>query len=173
MNYIVTLKAGTDMDTAISEIKDMNIIKKFDFGVLVGECSAATADEISKLPFVDNVNVETTAKVQESEDIKLFSEYLQASQAGLQYLTESENAEVDSWVKIFEEEYGNDLANLDEGFFGRLVGGAAGFLVGPTIGRVIANALGIEKGVLFDMFTSRLVSAALGSAIAKSFEKKK
>lgn len=106
-------------------------------------------------------------------DIKLFSEYLQASQTGLQYLTEAENAEVDNWVRVFEEEFNNDLSMLDEGFIGRLVGGAAGFLVGPTIGRIIANALGVEKGILFDMFTSRLVSAALGSAIAKSFEKKK
>lgn len=106
-------------------------------------------------------------------DIKLFSEYLQASETGLQYLTEAENAEVDNWVRVFEEEFNNDLSMLDEGFIGRLVGGAAGFLVGPTIGRIIANALGVEKGILFDMFTSRLVSAALGSAIAKSFEKKK
>lgn len=106
-------------------------------------------------------------------DVKLFSEYLQASQTGLQYLTEAENAEVDNWVRVFEEEFNNDLTMLDEGFLGRLVGGAAGFLVGPTIGRIIANALGVEKGILFDMFTSRLVSAALGSAIAKSFEKKK
>ena len=106
-------------------------------------------------------------------DIKLFSEYLQASQTGLQYLTEAENAEVDNWVRVFEEEFNNDLSMLDEGFIGRLVGGASGFLIGPTIGKVVANALGVEKGILFDLFTSRLVGIALGSAIAKSFEKKK
>jgi hypothetical protein len=55
---------------------------------------------------------------------------------------------------------------VDEGFLSKLIGGAAGFIVGPTIGRVVARALGIEKGVLYDMLTSRLVTTALGAAIA-------
>jgi len=107
-----------------------------------------------------------------NESVKLFSEYLQQSEAGLPFLTESENAEVDTWVGIFEDEYNGDISLLDESFLTRLVGGTAGFLIGPTIGKVIAKALGVEKGILFDMFSSRLVSAALGAAIAKSFEKK-
>ena len=55
-------------------------------------------------------------------------------------------------------------SKLKEGFLGTL----AGFIVGPAVGRVIANALGVEKGILFDMLTSRLVSAALGNAIQKN-----
>lgn len=55
-------------------------------------------------------------------------------------------------------------AKLEEGFFGAI----AGFLIGPSVGRIIARALGIEKGILYDMLTSRLVSAALGSAIQKN-----
>ena len=55
-------------------------------------------------------------------------------------------------------------AKLAEGF----LGGLAGFLIGPSVGRVIARALGVEKGILYDMLTSRLVSAALGSAIQKN-----
>jgi len=50
---------------------------------------------------------------------------------------------------------------INEGIFGA----ALGFLIGPSIGKVIARALGVEKGILYDMFTSRLVSAALGNAI--------
>lgn len=109
----------------------------------------------------------------EEREIKLFTEYIELSNKGYDFLTESENAEVDQWVREFQEEFGTDLSNLDEGFLGKLVGGVTGFLVGPTIGKIIANALGVEKGILYDMFTSRLVNAALGTAIAKSFEKNK
>jgi len=63
------------------------------------------------------------------------------------------------------------INNMDEGFLGTLLGGAAGFLLGPMVGRVIANALGIEKGIIFDMLTSRLVSTALGASIAKNIGK--
>lgn len=85
------------------------------------------------------------------------------------YLNEAENAEVEMWTKTFEEDYGGDIERaISEGFFGRVMGAAAGFVVGPTIGRIIANALGVERGVLYDMFTSRVVSAALGVAISKS-----
>lgn len=98
----------------------------------------------------------------------LFIDYLSDKNKGLHYLTEDENAMVDRAVLIFENEYGGDIKNLDEGFFGKLVGGAAGFLTGPMVGRVIAKALGIEKGILYDMLTSRLVGASLGVAIAKA-----
>jgi hypothetical protein len=52
-----------------------------------------------------------------------------------------------------------------------LLGSLAGFVVGPAIGKVIARALGIERGILYDMFTSRLVGAALGSAIQNNMGK--
>lgn len=62
--------------------------------------------------------------------------------------------------------------NINEGFLGKLVGGAAGFLIGPKIGRVVARALGIEKGVMYDMLTSKLVGTALGVSITKSFSRR-
>ncbi len=62
----------------------------------------------------------------------------------------------------------NGIENLDEGILGKIVGGLAGFVIGPAIGKIIASALGIEKGILYDMFTSRLVSAALGASLAKN-----
>lgn len=74
---------------------------------------------------------------------------------------------------ILENEGVEGLENIDEGLLKKLVGGAAGFIVGPSIGKVIAKALGINKGILYDMFTSRLVGAALGSAITKSIGGKK
>ncbi len=86
---------------------------------------------------------------------------------GLSYLTEEENAIVEKTVRLFEEEYNGDLTKLDEGFFKNIVGGITGFLAGPSVGRIICKVLGIEKGVLYDLFTSRLVGTALGTAIAK------
>ena len=101
-------------------------------------------------------------------EIPSFSDFRGAdTEYGIEYLTESENLEIDRWMQICEDEYeGNPM---DEGFLSKLVGGVAGFLVGPAIGKIIANALGVERGILYDMFTSRLVSAVLGTAIAKQF----
>src|ERR1035437_62534 len=100
-------------------------------------------------------------KITESQsDFMLFTDYKSDENKGLYYLTEQENAQVDEYVKMFEDEHGNDLSQLDEAFFGKVLGGVAGFLVGPMIGKIIANCLGVEKGVLYDLFTSRLVSTA-------------
>jgi hypothetical protein len=59
------------------------------------------------------------------------------------------------------------LTDIDEGILGSIIGGVAGFIAGPALGKTIANALGIDHGILYDMFTSRLVVAALGSALGK------
>jgi len=68
---------------------------------------------------------------------------------------------------------GIDVDKMDEGILGTLVGGLAGFFIGPSIGKLIARALGVTKGILFDMFNSKLVGTALGVAIMKNFRKKK
>lgn len=84
-------------------------------------------------------------------------------------LTESEVIEAERVYKELAEYIKeNGIEKLDEGILGRIVGGLAGFVIGPAIGRIIASALGIEKGILYDMFTSRLVSAALGASLAKN-----
>ena len=57
---------------------------------------------------------------------------------------------------------------IDEGLFTGLLGAGAGALVGPSIGRAICRALGVdENGTLGKLLTSRLVTAAIGYAIAK------
>lgn len=84
-------------------------------------------------------------------------------------LTESEVVEAERVYKELAQYIKeNGIEKLDEGILGRIVGGLAGFVIGPAIGRIIASALGIEKGILYDMFTSRLVSAALGASLAKN-----
>lgn len=90
----------------------------------------------------------------------------------LSYLTEAEVVEAERIYKELQEAIEiHGIENIDEGILGTIIGGAAGFLLGPTIGKIIANALGIERGILYDMFTSRLVSTALGAAIAKNMGK--
>ena len=57
---------------------------------------------------------------------------------------------------------------IDEGLWGAVIGGAAGVLIGPTIGKAICKALGIEEsGILGKLLTSRLVTTAIGVAIGK------
>ncbi len=73
-------------------------------------------------------------------------------------------------MSIYESDGIEGLNNIDEGFLSKLIGGAAGFIIGPSVGKVIAKALGVERGILYDMFTSRLVGAALGTALTKALK---
>lgn len=54
---------------------------------------------------------------------------------------------------------------VDEGLFGAIVGGLTGLVAGSTIMKSVCKALGIEKGVLYDLLTSKIVCMAAGSAI--------
>jgi hypothetical protein len=57
---------------------------------------------------------------------------------------------------------------MDEGFFGGLLGGTVGALAGPAIGKAICKVLGIDQnGTLGKLFTSRLVTTAMGIALGK------
>jgi hypothetical protein len=87
----------------------------------------------------------------------------------LSHLTEAEINEAVKFYHSLNEAFENGgIEEMEVKIKEGLVGGIAGFLMGPTIGKVIARALGIERGILYDMFTSRLVGAALGSAIQKN-----
>lgn len=76
-----------------------------------------------------------------------------------------------AFVKKAKEE-GYTLERLEqeltnEGFIGSILGGLTGFALGQSVGKIVANALGVEKGVLYDLFTSRLVGAAIGYHLGK------
>ena len=73
-----------------------------------------------------------------------------------------ENLQVELLIKVI-----SDPESLNEGIFGRALGGIAGFALGPKIGKAIARVLGIEKGPLFNVLTSRIVSAALAQELTK------
>lgn len=88
-------------------------------------------------------------------------------------LTEIADAEriYEELEQIYEAEGLEGLANIDEGLLSKIIGGAAGFVIGPSVGKIIARALGVKKGLLYNMLTSRLVGTALGSALTKSLKK--
>jgi cation transporter-like permease len=54
---------------------------------------------------------------------------------------------------------------IDEGVIGSLVGGLTGLTLGPTIGSAICKALGIQKGLLYDLLTSRAFTTAVAAYI--------
>jgi len=57
---------------------------------------------------------------------------------------------------------------IEEGLLGSIIGGTAGFLVGPAIGKAICAVLGIkEDGPMGKLLTSRLVTTAMGAALAR------
>jgi hypothetical protein len=104
--------------------------------------------------------------IKESKDQlpQTLNEYIVLKDGEFEYLTESERTELQEVLKEFGDK---KISELDEGILGKIFGGVAGFLVGPSVGKVIANALGIDKGIFYDMLTSRLVGAALGAALTK------
>lgn len=79
----------------------------------------------------------------------------------------NENVFIEENAKIFEQSI-KDLKDLDEGLLSSLLGGAAGFLIGPTIGKALCKALGIERGVLWDLLNSKLVTTAIGATLANT-----
>ena len=54
---------------------------------------------------------------------------------------------------------------IDEGVISSLIGGLTGVTIGPSIGKAICKALGIEKGLLYDLLTSRIFTTAVASYI--------
>lgn len=68
------------------------------------------------------------------------------------------------------ESIGEEEEFLNEGVLSSAIGAIGGFAVGPAVGKIVADVLGIEKrSMLRDFFESRLVGSALGSAIVKNF----
>ena len=50
---------------------------------------------------------------------------------------------------------------IKAGLLGGLLGGITGVTFGPAVGKAICEALGITRGVLYDLFTSKLVTGAI------------
>lgn len=60
---------------------------------------------------------------------------------------------------------------IDEGFFSSILGGLAGVTVGASIMKAVCKALGLEKGMMYDLLTSKLVCGIAGAAIANNLSR--
>lgn len=58
---------------------------------------------------------------------------------------------------------------VDEGLIAGAIGALAGVSFGPAIGKALCDALGIGKGVLYDLMTSKLVNAAICGKLGLRF----
>ena len=107
----------------------------------------------NKYPTYLDLKYQKTSKIFESEEIKdLTSEEI----------LEGEKLYYDLLDKLEKGE------PIDEGIFGSILGGTAGFLAGPAVMRAVCNVLGISQtGTLGKLLTSRLVLTSLGIIIGK------
>jgi hypothetical protein len=112
---------------------------------------------------MNGINIPTFLELEYANSSKIFeAEEILASKVTPDQLQQAE-ALYESVIERLEA--GEDL---EEGFFGGLIGGAVGALAGPAIGRAICKVLGIDtKGTLGKLFTSRLVTTAMGVALGK------
>ena len=78
-------------------------------------------------------------------------------------LIESKSDEIANAIKEGKE--------IDEGFFATVLGGLAGVTAGAAVMKAICKALGIEKGMIYDLLTSKLVCGIAGAAIANNIGK--
>lgn len=68
---------------------------------------------------------------------------------------------VNEGVKIARKKGKKTEDVIKEGILGGILGGITGATFGPAVGSAICDALGITRGVLYDLFTSRLVTGAI------------
>lgn len=52
---------------------------------------------------------------------------------------------------------------IDEGIFNAILGGAAGYALGPSIGTAICKALGVTSGLLYNLLTSKAFTTAVSA----------
>jgi uncharacterized protein YcfJ len=78
-------------------------------------------------------------------------------------LNESQIMQVDNTSEQIAEML--KKGEVDESVIGSLIGGLTGATIGPSIGKAICKALGIERGLLYDLLTSRIFTTAVASYI--------
>lgn len=68
---------------------------------------------------------------------------------------------INEGVKVAKKKGKKTEECIKEGILGGLVGAITGATFGPAVGKAICDALGITRGVLYDLFTSKLVTGAI------------
>lgn len=61
---------------------------------------------------------------------------------------------------------------INEGIISTILGGIAGSTLGATVMKAVCKALGLEKGMIYELLTSKLVCGIAGAAIANNIGKK-
>jgi len=139
-------------------------------------------DESVQITFNESIEEYITSN---GNDFKTFSEYLD----NLKIIIDESKKSEEELNRIFDKKFDElceklrlmDLESLseeeleklvqenliEEGVLGTIIGGLAGFALGKWIGKKVAKVLGVEKGILYDLFTSRLVGTAIGASIGK------
>lgn len=111
----------------------------------------------------EEIKDHTPDQIQEAE--KIFNTVLDRIQNG-DILNEDKNENDEKFDLILDKL--NNGGIIDEGILSGLAGGAAGALAGPAVGKAICKALGIDqKGHLGKLLNSRVVTTAIGWALAK------
>lgn len=78
-------------------------------------------------------------------------------------IIESKSEEIASLIKEGE--------TLDEGIITSIIGGLAGVTAGASIMKAVCKALGIEKGLLYDLLTSKMICGIAGAKIGNNLTK--
>jgi len=81
-----------------------------------------------------------------------------------QLLIESKSDELAQMIIEGEE--------INEGIISTILGGIAGSTLGATVMKAVCKALGLEKGMIYELLTSKLVCGIAGAAIANNIGKK-
>lgn len=98
-----------------------------------------------------------------SIDESIFSNISEEEFTELFFEAFNENTSINESTKNILD-YIADAANgkeVDEGVLAGIFGGGIGLALGPKVGQAICNALNIQKGVLYDLLNSRLVTTAI------------
>lgn len=98
-----------------------------------------------------------------SIDESIFSNISEEEFTELFFEAFNENTSINESSKNILD-YIADAANgkeVDEGVLAGILGGGIGLALGPKVGQAICNALNIQKGVLYDLLNSRLVTSAI------------
>jgi len=87
----------------------------------------------------------------------------------IEHLSDEQVKESEEMYQKLQEHFekGGTWDNLDEGILGAIVGTITGATIGPKIGGWICSALGITKGLLWDLFNSRIFTTSVGLIAGK------
>lgn len=86
------------------------------------------------------------------------------------FISKNNNVILESKIDKLSEAI-NRGQQIDEGFFSSLLGGVAGLTAGSAVMKAVCKSLGIEKGLLFDLLTSKVICGVAGVKIANLISK--